>query len=133
MRQIRINFLVLCLPLLAWGLIAAIPAAAQQNGRVNVLIGFDRTPGPNERALVRTTGGSIRFSYHLLPSIAANVPEAALAGLLRNPRVTMIEPDGKIFAIDAELDSSWGVKRIGAGNVHTTNEGAGVTVAIIDS
>jgi hypothetical protein len=133
MRQIRINFLVLCLPLLAWGLIAAIPAAAQQNGRVNVLIGFDRTPGPNERALVRTTGGSIRFSYHLLPSIAANVPEAALAGLLRNPRVTMIEPDGKIFAIDAELDSSWGVKRIGAGNVHPTNKGAGVKVAIIDS
>ena len=42
--------------------------------------------------------------------------------------------DLKIHAIDAELDNTWGVKRIGAGIVHDGgNEGLGVKVAIIDS
>jgi subtilisin len=36
--------------------------------------------------------------------------------------------------MDAELDNSWGVKRIGAGTVHTGgNKGMGVKIGIIDS
>ena len=133
MRLIRTRYVLLSVALLAWGLIAVIPVEAQQNGRVDILIAFDRVPGPNEMALVRAAGGSVRFNYHLIPTIAANMPEAALGGLLRNPHVTMIEPDGEIYAIDAELESSWGVKRISAGDVHATNKGSGVKVAVIDS
>ena len=82
---------------------------------------------------MRAAGGTIRFSYHLIPGIAFKVPETALSALLRNPRVTTIEADGTIGAIDAELDSSWGVKRIGAGTVHPSNKGFGGKLAIIDS
>lgn len=106
---------------------------------VDVFIGFQAVPGPSEQALVRGQGGVIKYSYHLVPAIAASIPEPAIERLLRNPNVTYIEPDIEVYAIDidAELDDSWGVKRIGAGTVHDgfdgLNKGKGVNVAIIDS
>jgi hypothetical protein len=100
----------------------------------DVLISFRQIPGPNERALVRAAGGVIKYSYHLVPGIAASVPEAAIDGLSHNPNVTMIEDDMTVYAVDAELDHCWGVERIGAGTVHAGgNTGAEVKVAIIDS
>ena len=99
-----------------------------------VLISFRQIPGPNERALVRAAGGVIKYSYHLVPGIAATVPQAAIDGLSHNPNVTMIEDDLTVYAVDAELDSAWGVEHIGAGIVHDSgNRGTGVKVAIIDS
>jgi len=130
MRLIAVAGLVL---MLTFGLIAS-PAAAQPPEMVKVLIGFDRQPGSNEEGIVRGAGGAIKHTYHLVPAVAASIPEAAIQGLLRNPRVTMIEPDITVYAIDDELSNSWGVKRIGAGTVHDGgNKGAGVKVAIIDS
>jgi PKD repeat protein len=83
---------------------------------------------------VRAAGGVIKYSYRLVPGIAASIPEAAIDGLSHNPNVTMIEEDLTVYAIDAELDNCWGVERIGAGTVHAGgNRGAGVKVAIIDS
>ncbi len=109
-------------------------AAAGPPAMVKVLIGFDRQPGPEEEGLVRAAGGAVKYRYHLIPAIAASVPEAALPGLQRNPQVTIIEPDIKVYAVDAELDNTWGVKRIGAGAVHAgANTGGGVKVAVIDS
>ena len=98
-----------------------------------VLIAFDRQPGPSEEALVRGAGGIIKYTYHLVPAIAATLPEAAVEALLRNPRVIRVEPDIEVYALDPELDNTWGVKRIGAGTVHSYNRGIGVKVAIIDS
>ena len=109
-------------------------AVAERPEMVNVLIGFDRQPGPTEEGIVHGAGGSIKYTYNLVPAIAASVPEAAIEGLKKNPRVTRVEPDILVYAIDAELDSTWGVKRIGAGIVHDSgNRGSGVKVAIIDS
>ena len=116
--------------------VLAIPANDKAAGleRVPVLIGFTQVPGPSEQAMVRGGGGVIKYSYHLVPAIAASIPEAAIKGLLHNPNVTNIDPDIKVYAVDAELDNSWGVKHIGAGTVHEgDNKGAGVKVAIIDS
>jgi subtilisin len=101
---------------------------------VSVLIGFNRQPGPPEEALVRAAGGRIKQTYHLVPGIAAALPQAAIDGLRRNPSVTTIEPDGLFYKIDAELDNTWGVKRIGAGTVQAAgNKGLNVPVAIIDT
>jgi len=109
-------------------------AAAGTPEMVKVLIGFDRQPGPDEEAVVRGAGGNIKYTYHLVPAIAASVPRAAIDGLMKNPRVTRVEPDITVYAIDSELDNSWGVERIGAGIVHDGgNRGTGVKVAIIDS
>jgi len=115
-------------------LIGPATVAASPPEMVKVLIGFDRQPGSDEEGIVRGAGGAIKHTYHLVPAIAASIPETAIQGLLRNPKVTSIEPDITVYAIDAELDNTWGVKWIGAGAVHDgVNKGAGLKIAIIDS
>lgn len=110
------------------------PVFADTPARIKVLIGFSQTPSGAEERLIRGIGGDIRFTYRLVPAIAASIPETAIQGLMRNPRVTIIEPDTIIQAVDAELDSSWGVKRIGAGLVHDSgNKGDSVKIAIFDT
>ncbi len=130
LRQILLAALLVFVT--AFGLGVA-PAMAQPTTKAQVLIGFDRQPGPAEEALVHRAGGTIKYTYHLVPAIAASVPEAAIEGLRKTPRVTSVDPDGEVYLIDAELDNAWGVKRIGAGNVHPYNKGTGVKVAIIDT
>jgi subtilisin len=110
----------------------------QQPARVDVLIGFTSPPTPEDAAIVRAVGGNVRYVYSIVPAIAASVPEPALLGLARDRRVRVIEPDGQFHIISdafaAELDNTWGVKRIGSGTVHAIpNVGAGVKVAVIDS
>lgn len=136
---------VVALFLIGLFILSALPVSAAKvnsvrntisNGvnRVDLLIGFHDVPGQAEQALVKSFGGTIEHSYRIVPAIAANVPESAIAGLSRHPRVKVVELDGTVYALDAELDNTWGVKRIGAGVVHDGgNKGTGVKVAIIDS
>jgi subtilisin family serine protease len=108
--------------------------AAENNNRVDVFVSFNRTPGPADVALVRAFGGRIAYTYSITPAIAANISEAAINGLLRNPHVTTVELDSEVYAADAELDNSWGVKRIGAGTANDGgNKGLGIKIGIIDS
>src|SRR3989344_6186462 len=110
--------------------------AAENGGKVDGLISFDRTPGAAEAKIVRAFGGEVSYTYRIPPSIAATIPQSAIEGLSHNPHVTAVEMDEPVFAVDAELDNSWGVKRIDAGDVHTattTNKGTGVKIGIIDS
>ena len=107
------------------------------DGLVKVLIGFKEKPGPAEQALVKGLGGKIKYTYNLIPAIAASVPEVAIEALKKNPNITDVELDSMVYALDTELENSWGVKRIGAGNVHDPlvpiSNGFGVKVAIIDT
>ena len=110
------------------------PLRGLADSRIHVLISFHSRPGSADEALVRAAGGDIARTFHLVPAIAASLPAQAIAALARNPRIAAIEPDGRVFAVDAELDNSWGVKRIGAAVAHAGGfRGAGVKVAIIDS
>src|SRR3989338_4979431 len=107
---------------------------AASNNKVDVFVSFDKTPGVAERAIVERAGGKVRFSYTIVPAVAASVPEAAIKGLLNNPNVTAVELDGLVYAVDAELENAWGVKRISSGTVHDGgNEGTDVKIGIIDS
>ena len=114
-------------------------ATAQGQGNDNltrVLIAFDKPVGPSEQALVRAHGGKIKYSYSIVNAIAATLPAGAIEGLSHNPHVASINLDDTVSATDIELDNSWGVKRIGAGDVHastTPNKGTGVNIGIIDS
>ena len=109
--------------------------------KVPVIIAFNQQPGPAEEALLRQAGGTIKYTYDLVPAIAATVPESAIPGLLANPNVLRVEPDIEMRIIDHdtttgddELNNTWGVKHIGAGTVHDDgNKGAGVKVAILDT
>lgn len=102
--------------------------------RVDVLIAFRNLPGAVDEALVRAAGGEVKHTFRIVHAVAARLPEQAVAALRRNPRISIVEPDVRIFAVDAELDNTWGVKRIGAGQAHTGGfRGNGVKVAVIDS
>lgn len=101
---------------------------------VSTLITFRDVPGPREQTLVSDLGGRIKYTYDLVPTIAAWVPEQAVAVLAADASVLRVEPDVRIRAFDAELTSAWGVSHIGAGAAHASgNKGAGVRVGIIDS
>jgi len=129
----RLILIAATILVLVVGLVGPTAVAAQPGEKVKVLIGFDRLPGRSEEGIVRGLGGVITHIYHLVPAIAASVPEGTIQGLLNNPRVTRIELDIGVSAIDAELDNAWGVERIGAGTVHSYNKGTSIKVAIIDS
>jgi len=108
------------------------PEKASSDGLIKVLIGFKEKPGPAEQALVKGLGGKIKYTYHIIPAIAASVPEVAIDALRENPNITHVELDGKVFAIGQTLP--WGVDRIDAEVVHTSgNKGGGVNVAILDT
>lgn len=78
-------------------------------------------------------GGDVIFQFDSVPGMVVELPLSAVGALARNPHVKEIGLDTKVHALDAELDASWGVKKIGAGNVHPYNQGAGVRVAVIDT
>ncbi|MDO8648636.1 MAG: S8 family peptidase [Candidatus Peregrinibacteria bacterium] len=99
----------------------------------DVLIRFKELPGRNEELLVKGLG-NMKHRFHLVPAIAARIPTSAITVLERSPLIEAVEPDLEVWALDAELDNTWGVKRIGAGTVaEAGNLGEEIKVAIIDS
>ncbi len=103
-------------------------AAGQAEPRVDVLIGFTQQPGPAEEALVHRAGGNIKYTYHLVPAIAASIPQSAIDGLGKNPKITRIDLDIGVHAVGGPKPKQvlpWGVDRIDAEKVHNGgNKGA---------
>lgn len=116
----------------AEGTVSRAPIVGDATGKARVFIGFKRQPGPAEEALVREHGGQVKYIYHLVPAIAATIPQAAVAALERNPNVAYVEGDGECYALGQTLP--WGVDRIDAERVHSVgNKGSGIKVAVIDT
>jgi len=101
-------------------------------GMVRVIIGFEKPPQAAEQALIKGAGGKIKTTYRMIPAIAAQVPEKAIEALKKNPNVTEIEMDTKVYAY--EVNSNWGIEAIGADIAHANNFlGDGIEVAVIDT
>ena len=137
MRTFRLNYVgalvtwltVLLLLIALPCQVIAMPTVVE---KVNVIIAFHQQPGLREQALVRSAGGSVRHTYHLVPAIAASLPAPAVAALGKNPAIARIEPDVEIFALEDSYP--WGITQIGADTVHSGgNTGSGIKVAIIDT
>lgn len=105
-------------------------AKAQPSERVPVIVGFRDRPDPE---LIRSHGGEVKCVYRLIPALACSLSREAIEALKSNPRIAYVEPDLEVRAIDTELESSWGVGRIGAGIVHGYNKGTSVKVAVLDT
>ncbi len=136
MKNVAILGLALLLTLPVGASVSFAAVKQQNDNPAHVFIAFDKPVGASEQALVRAYGGKIKYSYSIVNAIAAQVPESALDGLSHNPHVTAVEADDTVYAVDTELDNSWGVQRIQAGDVHAipySNKGAGVKIGIIDS
>lgn len=131
-RNKRFSIMLLILIMLVSTLLSGASSAGIGTEKVKVIIAFHEQPGPAEEALIRAFGGSVKFTYDIVPAIAATVPLAALEGLSRNPKVARIEADVEIHALGETLP--WGVDQIDAELVHKAgNTGDGIKVAVIDS
>ena len=129
MKKIFFVFTLLLILAMVFGSTPALAASAE---KVDVLIGFSQPPGQAEQSLIRSLGGDIKFTYSIIPTIAATMPENAIAGLRHNPKITHIEPDIEVHAIAETIP--WGVNKIDADIVQAGgNKGTGVKVAIIDT
>lgn len=131
-RNKRFSILLLILIMLVSTLLSGASSTGIGAEKVKVIIAFHEQPGPAEEGLIRAFGGSVKFTYTIVPAIAATVPQVALEGLSRNPKVKLIEADVEIHALGETLP--WGVDRIDAELVHKAgNTGEGIKVAVIDS
>jgi subtilisin family serine protease len=116
--------------------------AAVQNDYIVTFRDDEADPGGQANGLVKAHGGSLRhvYRYALKGFAVANLPDAAVAALQRNPRVARIERDG-IVTIDGTQTPtpSWGLDRIDQHNLPLNNsytypnDGSGVTAYIIDT
>ena len=77
--------------------------------------------------------------HHAITGFAGQISDAARAGLLRDARVTRVEPDGIATIVTTQSNATWGLDRIDqralplSGTFTYTRSGAGVTVYIIDT
>lgn len=104
----------------------------------SVIVGFHQKPGPSEEALVHGARGKIRHTYHVIPAMAATLPEQEIANIARNPRVAYVEEDSIVTAAKPlpgdEYVDSWSVTHIGCEDVHASGiKGAGVKIAVLDT
>jgi len=117
--------------------------------RVQVIVVFKDLP---DLALIRQHGGSIKYTYNIIPGIAALLSQKAIDALEKNPKIAYIEKDivvGKPpWAGGKEKEQppetlEWGVDRIDADLVwdingdlivdEGANTGSGIKVAILDT
>ncbi|TFH43664.1 MAG: hypothetical protein E4G94_04550, partial [ANME-2 cluster archaeon] len=119
----------ICLIFCVIFMISGVALAADRD----VIIGFHQPVGPSENALIHDHGGEAKKSFHLIPAIAARVPENNIEKLKKNPRIAYIEDD-IIFREADEYTSSWGVQHIGSNIVYNNGiTGAGVKIAVLDT
>ncbi|MFC1984488.1 S8 family peptidase [Chloroflexota bacterium] len=107
---------------------------AESSGEtVDVLVNFYQAPGPDEILLIENLGGTIETVYHIVPTIAATMPEENLDELMAEPSVKSVDLDITIAAAYIGEVLPWGVDRVDAELVHPSYKGNGVKVAIIDT
>lgn len=104
-----------------------------QTNRVDVLVTFYQPPGPAETSLIESLGGTVKEVYHIVPTLLVDMPVDNLDELESDPRVKLVEPDTSVASMFASEVLPWGVDRVDAEQVHPTNKGTGVKVAILDS
>jgi subtilisin family serine protease len=113
-------------------------APSASPGTIRVFVTFAGNGSPSDIArqddFVQAHGGRVRHRYRLVDAVAIEVSQDQFAALAADSRVASIELDPQVQLVDTELDSSWGVKRAGAGTNHGLGiTGAGVKVGVIDT
>jgi subtilisin family serine protease len=78
------------------GAAMAAVAAGQGGGaspREHLFVGFTKTPGPNEHALVQRYGGTVRFSFPSVKALAIDLDSAKIGVFAREGGISYVEKD----------------------------------------
>ncbi len=122
-----ISILVISLVLIA--LIAGTISLASPTAKVPVIINFKDIVTSDDIQIVKDLGGEIKYTYKIIPAIAASVPADNLGVLKAHFRVSRIDDDAEVKAMDIRGDNQINVSSVW--NAGFT--GQGVRVAILDT
>jgi serine protease len=95
--RISIKLGALFLVLLALGLIGQVQAPAQGPEQVRVLVEFQPGAKGQVQQALQNSGAVFHYEFDELNTFAVSLPQAALAGIERNPNVVFIEEDALRF------------------------------------
>jgi aqualysin 1 len=102
-----------------------------------------QNPAQEAASLVRAVKGQVHRTFtHAIKGFSASIPEAALAGMSRNPNVASIEPDQTVHVnqvTSPQDQATWGLDRVDQVDRPINSQyafnftGAGVTAFVIDT
>ncbi|MDN7023863.1 PKD domain-containing protein [Methanoculleus sp. FWC-SCC1] len=95
-------------------------------GAERVIIGFRDDP---DQSMLHQ--GTIQHVHREISAVTADLPGSVVEKMGRDPRIAFIEPDYRVSALAETVP--WGVSRIGAPRVHTSVNGDGVRIAVLDT
>ena len=96
---------------------AAAEKVARKPAGNEVIIGYFAPPGRRDEDKIRGLGGKVKHRFGIIPAISADLPEAAIDAISKNPNVRYVEPDYELRAIetvpdDPQFSSLWGLHNI---------------------
>lgn len=97
--------------------------------KVQVIIGFHDKANPD---IIRNYKGEIKNILDEINAVVATIPKNALKGLQHNPNIKYVEEDKYILLTQAQT-LPWGINRIDAENVWSSNTGSGIAIAFVDT
>jgi len=97
--------------------------------KIKVIIGFHNEP---DVSIIQSYNGQVKTKMNQIKAVVAMIPETAITALQRNPNIRYIERDEHVQLIQAE-SLPWGVNRIDAEKIWSSNTGSDVTIAICDT
>ncbi len=129
MKKIIILFIAIGLLLSTAPMITGENTVDKSNEKIKVIIGFNGKP---DTALINTFGGETKKEISGINAVTATIPETAISALQNNPKVRYIEEDKYVQLVRGQT-LPWGIDRIDAENVWSSNTGAGICIAIVDT
>jgi subtilisin family serine protease len=137
-------FLAVLAASLAVFALTASAAAQSPSPREHVFVGFAKTPGAAERALVQRHGGNVRFAFPSVNAFAIDLESAKIGELARESGVRYVEQDPvrePLGLADAQLTPSlsnglYGLLTSRAVNAHAPplrETGSGVNACVADT